>query len=161
MLVVKLSDEDAAALGVRHPDDAVAKLKEAAGMDELLKQADKEAASMKETITALEARLKAVEEKIGAIVPAAAIAAEDRASILKEARDLASKDFHAFVAKIGTVSLPQSAGVESEAVQARLVAPDDYKGQWENDENLKAEFASWEVYAAFKAAMDSGRVRIK
>lgn len=161
MLVLKLTDEDAAKYGCKTIEDLHKSLANAVASDELLANAAKEAQAMNEKLNAFEARLAALEKQLAETKPASAIATEDRAAIIAEAIEQAGKNMHAFVAKIGTAALPQSQGVESEAINAKLVAPDDYKGQWEADQKLQAEFSSFEVYAAFKAAMDNGRVRIK
>lgn len=156
MLTLKLTDEQMAALGVNSVEDVMAVIQNAQATTAKLAEVEKAKAAMEAEHEALKTQVAALAAKIEAIGKPVDIEAL-RKEILAEA----DKNLCAYVAKIGTQALPnKETPPDVSAGDKKEVAADDYKGQWEASEDLKAEFLSFESYVAFKRASDEGRVRV-
>lgn len=156
MLTLKLTDEQMAAMDAKSVEDVMAVIQSAQATAAELAEVKKAKAAMEAEHETLKAQVAALAAKIEAIGKPVDVAAM-RAEILAEA----NKSMCAYVSKLGAQALPSGeVPPDVSAGDKKQIAADDYKGQWEASEDLRAEFVSFESYAAFKRASDDGRVRV-
>lgn len=159
---IKVSDELLTKLGATAGDfeekltAALAKIKTLAEANADLAKAGTEA---KEKIAALEGKIA-----IPAKVEAFKLSAEDRAAIVSdlkvEAKTAAAQEVSAAIAKAGAGAVGTGQTQDTSGNGEQKPAATDYKGQWEKDENIRAEFIEFGAYEAFKKAESKYRIKI-
>lgn len=148
-MVIKISDDLAAVLGIHSQEEAVKLLQ--ASQHPAAPEANEEIDKMKADITALTERVQVLEGRIEDLKAERAEAGFDavafKTELLQEASVLSAKQLAETVSRVGAQALPQPEPVEAAVKQE--IAPDDYDGQWKANKSLRDEFLSFESYAAF------------
>jgi chromosome segregation ATPase len=160
---IKVSDELLAKLGATAGDfeeKITAHLAKEKTLTEANAELAKAGTEAKEKITALETKLSATPPKAEAFK----LSAEDRAAIVSdlktEAKTAAAQEVSAAIAKAGTGAVGTGKTEDTSGNGDQKPAATDYKGQWDKDENIRAEFIEFGAYEAFKKAESKYRIKI-
>ena len=162
-LTIKFSDEQAAKLGVKTADEAIAlieKAKEPPKADEPKESANKLTIGdydVTSRFNAVEARIKTLEDR-------PQVKPEDLAAVRAEAKAEASREAMAVIAKVGghaitTKEKPADVSTEKSA-EEKAKEGGDYKAQWKSSQKLQEEFSTAESYEAYMKAVERGQVQI-
>lgn len=151
--MLKITDEQAAKLGISSFED----------LEKALNRGAKAEADVTE-FKALSDKVLASFDKFKAECNASKINIEDVISQAVEkanaqAETIAAKAVSAAIARAGQSGLapnkPQGEGNDTKPQPAA----DDFKGQWDASENIRAEFISFKSYEAFKRAEANGQIK--
>ena len=161
MVILKLTDKQAGALGLDTNADALALLELSAEIQATNEKLVAELAAEQgktnmdaETLS----RIDALEERIKTIE---SIPAVDADAIIKRAIAGATDNVMKVVAKVGANSLPSEGSPGEVTTEKTEIAEDDYEGQWlANVGACHDEFSSYETFLAFSKANAAGQVKI-
>jgi hypothetical protein len=152
--MIKITDEQAAKLGIASFEDLEARLAGATA-------SNTRAVAAEAGLVKLTARIEALEASVSALpkIDTAAIVNDALTKANASAETIAAKQVSAAIARAGQNGLapnkPQTEGTEP----ANTHAPDDYKSQWDADANLRGEFlGNFSTYKAFMKAENQGRI---
>jgi len=151
--MIKISDEQAAKLGITSFEELEAKL---AGIPKL--KAENEAFLGR--ITTLETGLAEVRALISDLqkIDTAALKAEILAAAKTESLTIASQEVSKAIARTGGKGIAGNKDETDGSEGKPQIAADDYKGQWNSNANLRAEFlGKFSTYEAFMKADAEGR----
>ena len=151
--MIKITDEQAAKLGISSFEDLEKALNRGNKAIDLAESFKGSIESMTNAVKDLQAELDGSKIDVDAIISQAVAKAN------AEAETIAAKAVSSAIARAGQSGLapnkPQSEGNETKPQPAA----DDYKGQWEASENIRAEFISFKSYEAFKRAEANGQIK--
>lgn len=151
--MIKITDEQAAKLGISSFEDLEKALSRGNKAIDLAESFKGSIESMTNAVKDLQAELDGSKIDVDAIISQAVAKAN------AEAETIAAKAVSSAIARAGQSGLapnkPQSEGNETKPQPAA----DDYKGQWEASENIRAEFISFKSYEAFKRAEANGQIK--
>jgi len=152
--MIKITDEQAAKLGISSFEDLEAKI--AGG-----KKADADLSALADTVSGLSSKVKALEASVASLpkLDADAIVKQAVEKANAEAVQISAKAVSAAIAKAGQSGLapnkPETEGNDS----TQAPAADDYKGQWDANANIRSEFITFKSYEAFKRAEARGQIK--
>ena len=152
--MIKITDEQAAKLGISSFEDLEAKINGG-------KNADAELSALSDIVSGLSAKVKALESSVANLpkIDADAIVKQAVEKANAEAVQISAKAVSAAIAKAGQTGLapnkPETEGNDSK----QTPAANDYQGQWDASENIRAEFITLKSYAAFKRAEANGQIK--
>lgn len=153
MAMFKITDEQAAKLGISSFEDLEKALSRGAKAEGIVDGFEAKITELAKTVSKLESRIGENKIDVDAIVSQAVA----KANI--EAETIAAKAVSSAIARAGQSGLapnkPQSEGNETKPQPAA----DDYKGQWDASESIRAEFISFKSYEAFKRAEANGQIK--
>ena len=152
--MIKITDEQAAKLGISSFKDLEARITGG-------KKADAELSALSDSVSSLSAKVKALESSVANLpkIDADALVKQAVEKANAEAVQISAKAVSAAIAKAGQSGLapnkPETEGNDSK----QAPAADDYQGQWDASENIRAEFITFKSYAAFKRAEANGQIK--
>lgn len=166
MLTLKLTDELLAKIGVTTEKEALALLESSKPNADKLASKDKDITELRADLSKAVERLSVVEGRKVELSAAdkSALATEMKGSpeILAAVKAAAQTETTAILAKFGGKPVGQGdkpADV-TDPEKGKVIAPDDFKAQWDADENLRSEFFdNFKVYEAYAKANANGQIR--
>ena len=151
--MIKISDEQAAELGVSNFEELKAKLSAIDG-------AKAENRAMTGRITILETGLTEIRAAISALpkIDTAALKTEILAAAKTDSLTIAAQEVSKAVARAGGKGIAGNKDETNGSETKTEIAPDDYKAQWDASKHLRDEFnGKFSTYEAFMKADRDGR----
>lgn len=150
MLILKLTDEQAASAGVKTLPELSALVDSVPSLKAQIQTLTQEKLSMSEAntdlktqLTALETRLTGLEAKLAAVQPV------DATKIIADAKAEAAREVSAAIARVGGQAIRSNEPPPDSTTGAQPPAADDFGAQWDASRNLKAEFPTKKDYEVF------------